>query len=305
MSSGIDKKLILNYYRNMNNEQLITVLKNDSKGLTSDAIEIIKEELSKRNISTEILKEVESPQKKHIHVPREYNPDGPPIEDDNRLWIEKSFQFLLNTFGVEETKKRKVLIPHYSNFPIRYDGSENSASETLKIISNQMEVPFENISLDFYDDTIQKITEGSPGGLYWGKGENEKYEIWVVSSLLNEPENMVATLSHEIAHIKLLGENRLEQNDEPITDLATIFFGLGIFGANSAFQSSRDSQYYRWSTSGYLTQMEWGYALALFAYLRNELNPNWSSHLCANVKADFFQALNFITNNENLITIDL
>lgn len=303
MSSGIVNEFVLAYYQNMNDNELISALKNNAKDLTSEALEIIKKEVLKRNIGVEIFEEVERQQITHNHVPRAYDPDDAPIEESNRIWIENSFKFLLNTFGIEDTKRRKVLTPHYSDFPIRYDGSEKSAFETLKLIANQMEVPFENINLDFYDDKIQQITEGTPGGLYWGKGEDGRFEISLVNGLLNEPENMVATLSHEIAHIKLLGENRLEQNDEPATDLATIFFGLGIFGANSAFQTSQDAKYYRWSTSGYLTQMEWGYGLALFAYLRNEANPDWSSHLCANVKGDFNQAQKFISNNEDIITI--
>jgi len=88
---------------------------------------------------------------------------------------------------------------------------------------------------------------------------------------------MVAVLAHEIAHIKLPGENRMEENDERITDLTTIFFGLGIFNANAAFQTFADSKYYGWSQSGYLTQMEWGYALSLFAFVREEQEPDLSA----------------------------
>jgi hypothetical protein len=112
---------------------------------------------------------------------------------------------------------------------------------------------------------------------------------------------MIATLAHEIAHIKLLGENRMEENDETITDLTTIFFGLGIFNANAAFQTFNDSKSYGWSRSGYLTQMEWGYALSLFAYIRKEQQPQWADYLCKNVKADFKQGQNFISANEDII----
>jgi hypothetical protein len=47
--------------------------------------------------------------------------------------------------------------------------------------------------------------------------------------------------------------------------------------------------------------MEWGYALALFAYLRQEPSPTWADHLCKNVKGDFIQGKNFIAANEDLI----
>ncbi len=141
----------------------------------------------------------------------------------------------------------------------------------------------------------------APGGFYYGKGENDKFEISMVRTLLDEPEDMVAVLAHETAHIKLLGEDRIAENNEPLTDLTTIFFELGVFNANSAFKTFADNKYWGWSQSGYLSQMAWGYALALFAYVRQEEAPAWASHLCKNVKGDFIQGQNFIANNEELI----
>ena len=301
MSSGIDKKFVIEYYKKMTNEQILYALTNDVKGLTIDAQEIVKEEVKRRNLNPEIIEMVELQQKTYLHIPKEYDPNGCPVEEDTRIAIEKSFQLLLNIFGKDSTQKREVLIPNSVHFPIRYDGSEASALETLKVIANQMETPIEKITLDFYDDNIREITEGSPGGLYWGQNEEGNFEISLCRKFLDEPENMVATMAHEVAHIKLLGENRLEENDEPLTDMTTIFFGLGIFNANAAFETFRDSHYHGWSTSGYLTQMEWGYALSLFAYVREEDKPNWANYLCANVKGDFLQAQNFILNNEDKI----
>jgi hypothetical protein len=301
MSSGIDKEFVRQYYQKMTNQDVIRILTKEAAGLTSEALEIVKEEIKRRNLDPEIFKIVEAQQETDTFEGRVYDPNDCPVDEPARIWLEKSFQTLLNIFGKESTKKRNVLTPERIHFPVQYDGSEQSAIETLSIVANQMEVPIEKISLDFYDDHLRQITEGSPGGLYWGKGGNEKFEISLVRSKLDEPENMVATLAHEIAHIKLLGENRLEENDEPITDLTTIFFGLGIFNANAAFQTFADSKYYGWSQSGYLTQMEWGYALSLFAYFREEEKPDWATHLCKNVKADFIQGQNFISSNKNKI----
>ncbi|HLK29938.1 MAG TPA: hypothetical protein VKT28_15265 [Puia sp.] len=298
MSDGIDIEFVREYYQKMTDQEITRVLTQDSKGLTSDALKIVKEEIARRNLDSEILSAVEAQQQVYTDAYKIYDPEACPVDEPTRLWLEKSFLVLLNIFGREHTVNRKVLTPERVDFPIRYDGSERSAFATLKIIANQMEVDAEKITLDFYDERLRQITHGTPGGLYWGKGENENFEISLARKKLDEPENMVATLAHEIAHIKLLGENRMEENDERLTDLTTIFFGLGIFNANAAFQTFSDARYYGWSQSGYLTQMEWGYALALFAHTRQESQPQWASHLCMNVKADFLQGQNFISNNE-------
>jgi len=243
--------------------------------------------------------------------------DKCPINEDNRIWLEKSFLLLLDIFDKEKIKQRKILIPHHSNFPIKYDGSDQTAFDTAKIVAEQMEVDFNEIQLDFYNDGVKQLSTGSPlnggrvflssyddkgsAGLYFGKLEDEKYHIALERRKLQQPENMVATLAHEIAHIKLLGENRIDENDEKLTDLTTVVFGLGIFNANAAFQTYRTVDASGWRKMGYLTQMEWGYALSLLAYIREEKSPDWIEHLTINVKVDFRQGERFIENNEALI----
>jgi len=86
-----------------------------------------------------------------------------------------------------------------------------------------------------------------------------------------------------------------------LTDLTTIVFGLGIFNANAAFQTTAGFDSWGWSKSGYLSQMEWGYALALFAYIREEEEPAWIEFLTRNVKSDFRQSLKFIHANKEKI----
>lgn len=295
----MDKQFVQEYYRRMTDQEVIRALTQNAKGLTTDALEIVKEEITRRNLNPDMFSIVEAQQQEtYLFTDKEYDPDGCPVDEATKVWLEDAFLILLDIFGKENTQNRKVLLPERIDFPIRYDGSERAALETLRIIANQMEVPIESIKLDFYDEHLRQMTSGTPGGMYWGKGENNKFEISLARQKLDEPENMIAILAHEVAHIKLLGENRMEENDEPITDLTTIFFGLGIFNANAAFQTFSDAKYYGWSQSGYLTQMEWGYALALFAYLRHEQQPGWVNYLCKNVKADFIQSQNFISNNE-------
>jgi len=99
----------------------------------------------------------------------------------------------------------------------------------------------------------------------------------------------------------LLGENRIKENDEPLTDLAIVIFGLGIFGANTAFKTAKRRESYSWSSNGYLSQMEWGYALALFAHLRRELSPKWIDHLTPNVKSDFLLGQQFTLANSDTV----
>jgi hypothetical protein len=44
--------------------------------------------------------------------------------------------------------------------------------------------------------------------------------------------------------------------------------------------------------------MDWGYALALFAQLRGENDPDWTKHLCKNVKSDFTKSYRYLESVE-------
>jgi hypothetical protein len=118
---------------------------------------------------------------------------------------------------------------------------------------------------------------------------------------LREPQSLVATLAHELGHVLLLGDEKLSRraaNMEPMTDLITVFLGMGIFTANSAFQyrAFTDGFQSGWSMSrqGYLSEQQWGYALAQFARMRGEPDPKWHCHLSTNVRVYVRQSLRFL-----------
>lgn len=236
-----------------------------------------------------------------------------PVNEETREWLDECFVWFIKTFGLEKIKNIKVLIPSPLDFPVKYDGQNKSAIDTMRIVANQMEINPDDILLDIYTEGQTELDSGGvfenriflqnvegekySGGLYFGKQEDNKYHIALEKEKLNDPIAIVATLAHELAHVKLLGEKRIEENNEDLTDLLTIIFGLGIFNANVSFQTKSSFGLWGWSKSGYLSQMEWGYSLALFAHIRGEENPSWIQFLSPNIKSDFEKSIGFIHNN--------
>jgi hypothetical protein len=236
-----------------------------------------------------------------------------PINDDRRTWVEENFHWLTTHFDPHSILNRKVLIPHYSDFPIRYNGDPQTADETLNIVATQMEIHPSQLTLTLQDNristggglfgngTISLVTEESDknSGTWQGKNADGKYPLSLNISALTFPETMVATLARQLARIKLIGEGRMTEIDEPLTDLTTVIFGLGVFNANAALATFPSGQSWGWTKLGALTQMEWGYALALFARFRNEKTPDWVQHLTKNVKSDYLKSEQFITYPPN------
>ncbi|HVU95233.1 MAG TPA: hypothetical protein VHE34_08420 [Puia sp.] len=234
-----------------------------------------------------------------------------PLKDHRRQWVESSFQWLTTVFDRQAILHRKVLVPHYSHFPIRYNGDPQTATDTLDIVAAQMEISTTDLELNIYDDSYNQLSTGSPTGARlavvtegeppadepWPTvDETGKYPITLKKSRLQNPELLVATLARDLAKIKLSGEARITRPDAPLTDLTTLIFGLGVFNANAAFMSQN------LRTTGEnarMTQMEWGYGLALFAHLRNEKKPAWTEHLVKNIRSDFQKSEQYLAYHHN------
>ncbi|HEU5164810.1 MAG TPA: hypothetical protein VFU29_04680, partial [Chitinophagaceae bacterium] len=166
-----------------------------------------------------------------------------PIDPEMRLWMENAFIWLATQFGHENIGTKPMLFPTPEHFPIRYDGSEESLTKTAEIVAQQMEIDNNLIKLDIYDQNIQEYRgdlghriwtevdkdsgDSLSAGLYYGKNDQGRYDILIEKKNLIDPEKLVATLAHEFSHIKILGEKRLDFNDEELTDLTPVVFGLG------------------------------------------------------------------------------
>src|SRR5262249_17924080 len=130
-----------------------------------------------------------------------------------------------------------------------------------------------------------------------GKG---KFFIRIDKAGLSDSMGLVGTMAHELAHVRLLGEGRTMSNEydnELLTDLTVVFFGLGIFLANTP--RIWDSQYKKWPGTSlnkpeYMTPPMFGYALAHLAWFRGEEWPAWAKHLHWNARPDFKQGLRFL-----------
>lgn len=126
--------------------------------------------------------------------------------------------------------------------------------------------------------------------------------ITYAPSLLDNPAALVATLAHELCHY-LMATVKEEPpcgwpEHEPLTDLAAVHEGFGIFLCNTAFQFSQwtSSTHTGWrtGTSGYLNTAELGFALAVFC-VRNAADPELAmKHLKPNPAEVFWDAIPFV-----------
>jgi hypothetical protein len=240
-----------------------------------------------------------------------------PIPEEKRVWLENALIWLINQFGLNKLLDKKTLLPEKEYFPINFDGLQHIANEILPILCEQMEIKINDIQINFYKEggieskndfgqsifTQQYQNKNYSAGLYFGKNEEGKFLIGLEESLLDKPSKLIATMAHELSHVKIMGENRLQNPDEKLIDLVTVFFGIGIFNANSAAIFYKNLNAWGYSKQGYLSQQEWGYSLALYSYIRHEVKPPWIMHLTPNIKSDFLKSKKFIEVNTDKVLV--
>jgi hypothetical protein len=167
-----------------------------------------------------------------------------------------------------------------------------------------VEIDRNRFRLELYSDDDSWVQQAMPAyegqhsgaaGLYIDPDDGQRLVLALEKAKLDDAASVVATLAHEMCHIHLLADGRVNRDDEDhefLTDLLTVFLGLGVFTANASFQFNQweDGSMQGWSASksGYLPEDAYGYSLALFALIRGETKPEWASYLNANI-AHFFK----------------
>jgi hypothetical protein len=221
--------------------------------------------------------------------------------------VDQRWVWLESQFGAEHVRKARVVLPRPEFFPDAYSGTDEDARILFDRVCGYMQIDPSTVELSLYDETNPMINNPIFGAQQWHgtaglyHADGGKYRIWVEAENLNDPLGMVGTMAHELGHVHLLGHKRLtgeEEDHEPLTDLLTVFFGMGVFTANSVIreQSWQDGQYSGWKIGrrGYLGMPIYGYALAVFARSRGEDGSKWSGELRPDVRSAFKQSMRFL-----------
>ncbi len=222
-----------------------------------------------------------------------------PLPAERKHWVEERLRWLLQEFG-SEPALRAPLLPIPAHLPAAWEATEDACLELIDRLSRFMLIPRESFEVGFYDtdeSTFHKLlpsyesSHSGPAGLFQAEGAGTEFKLGIDLRGLDDPPALVATICHELGHVHLLGHGRLTHetpDHEETTDLLTVFFGAGIFTANSAFQFKQwhDGRMQGWSTRrlGYLSEEELAYALACFAWLRGERSPRWTRFLEPNIR---------------------
>jgi hypothetical protein len=214
-----------------------------------------------------------------LKAPRERLPGG------SRRWIRTSMDWLMSEFG-RDVLLRPIVLPA-DVIPDGYDGTEAAASALCGRIDDRMDLQPGQCGLSFAlngaRSPVNRLMVKEQSGR-WIRGDGQN-QIELAPALAADPVALTAIYAHEVGHELLLGSGRItlwrRPDHEPLTDLITVFYGLGIFTANAAYErrprpNGRGKQPL---ARGYLREAALSEALAYYAMLRGERHPAWDTHL--------------------------
>jgi hypothetical protein len=224
-----------------------------------------------------------------------------PVEERERVWIQDSMDWFRGQFG-DDPLQRPVVLPTSEFFPPPFSGSDADVRAAVHRVCGYMGLGPERIRVALTDDydhaaALRRFVPRAvaqvdgAAGTYHDDGGGDT--VTIDRSAVGDPARLLAVIAHELGHVRLLGEHRVaadRKDGEPLTDLVTVYLGMGIFTANAAFDFHglpRDRPAMRiggWSTSrlGYMTEQMFGYGLACLAWLRDEPDPPWAKFLDTN-----------------------
>jgi hypothetical protein len=226
-----------------------------------------------------------------------------PVSDEDRQWVDEGFRRLESLLGRQRMLEAKVVLPTVEDFPDPYYGTAAAAELLFCRVCGYMHVDRSSVEMEVFADESEKLREVLPywrgdgekraAGLYVhyaqaeadeecrseDRNETKRMVVAIRGTQLKDPLSLVATIAHELG----LGGGMLDPktpDHEPMTDLLTVFLGLGIFTANSAtrFKQYQDDRRQGWSMQslGYLPEQVYGYALAKSAAERGEAKAEWA-----------------------------
>ncbi len=234
-----------------------------------------------------------------------------PVDLAAKQWIEQRLIWLIEQFGRDVFCRRAVILPTKDFFPDSIDGTERSVRNLLDQVCAYMDADPTAVELKIFKtrsnlwlvNDAGKYFPPSAGGLYEEQGG--KTVIHIESSELQNLSGLVGVMAHELAHLRLMGEDRVsgdEFDNELLTDLTVVFHGLGIFLGNDP--RNWNSLNSKWPGTElirpeYMTLPMYAYALAHAAWHRGEQKPAWASFLSFDLRPNFKQGLNYLSKTSD------
>jgi hypothetical protein len=225
-----------------------------------------------------------------------------PLDEDTEDWLLTCWKWLLDNVSTAEQVRQSPTILPIGDFFQETDKEGHDRAlhvfDAVAALSGVADWPFDLVAQEEEFNpvlaplAVVQNVKPDPLGTFSIQTEG-RLTVSYNRKLLTEPIGLIATFIHEIAHAILMGiEEEIPggpELEECVTDVTTVLLGFGVFGAKT-------------SRSGYLTEAEWAFCLALFLSKKGESEDKITNWLKPNPMALLKQSMRYLRQNPGRLT---
>lgn len=224
-----------------------------------------------------------------------------PVDARMKVWIEVRLAWLAEQLGTDRLFRTPILSPAQPDF-FGAARRQLSVRDVLERICQTLQLDPRQIRLQFDPD------HELPAAAARAEFHGGDVQLSVAESRRHDFQSLVAALVHELARCRLQQDRVLvgvEHDEELLVELSTVLFGYGIFAANVVIQEANEQigGNFQWwmGRQGHLTARDYGYALALLAWLRGERKPAWQRDLRLDARVSLRQSLRYLYRTDDTL----
>lgn len=207
------------------------------------------------------------------------------VDRDIEDWIFDGFETLHEKLGPQKQLCRTPLVlPSPGAFVVEGESDREKAECIFRTVASYAGMADWHVELEGFESAgPRQVSEyhflkpemSQAAGTFSAEGNSVliRYDI----GLVQQPQNLIATFAHELAHYLLAGylpDSFADEDHELLTDLTAVYMGFGVFLANTAFEFEGQQTFTGtgWSSRqmGYLSEDTLMAALALFVRVAGE-----------------------------------
>lgn len=228
------------------------------------------------------------------------------IHENNRIWTENNFDWLIQTFGYPDSRNEQILLTeHY--FPKTFKAESVLIENILADLSAILQIRESKVTFGILEDFrdvygLPYETHGKPFETELEIAE-DGYHIHIANSLQKHPKRLIHNLVYEFVKIKL-HEDKLEfdtgKDTRQFVFLAGIFFGFGVLLIQNLRESgiSNDGAWEtKWHYISEIPTEIMVFALALYAKLSEQESFEWKNELPKELQQEFEKAILFLNEH--------
>lgn len=212
------------------------------------------------------------------------------LDADLEDWSLDTWAWLMRHLGgMERLSQLPLATPSSEFFPPTDTAGEVRGAyifETLKTLMGMEDWPcrlemYERPEANARVGEFWTLESGSlPNGTF--RVEDGEAVVAYAADLIARPTVLIATFAHELAHYLLASIEADAPGGDDVaielaTDLCVAYAGLGVFGANSAFEFAQHQdafgQGWRSAHNGYFSERSWAFSIAVFCALSEQPLP--------------------------------